>query len=594
VAQATAATVLAPAKVPQVGQSTWAERLDQLTSPHTLIWVLLLVLGLAVLAWAVIPELRRRMREPQLGQEPASAIGPHLREPATPDSSVTVRAKERPRFTGGPRQISVQLKASEPSVGRAAVPLAKRSAEAPEVEPKAAAGHPVLTESRYSDESVVGPVIEQPAFAEAPGQQEEIRPGERDETVTTQTVEPVMKEVASEAAPDAQPAMIASEPVRADEAVGDRLEPPVTKKTEEPVIERETVAQPAEMPPVPDESMADEPEIQAQTEPSMRDLVEEVEAGEGDISEAGMLEPEREPVAQGQPVPYQTVIPREEFVEEPAPIEEPAAPAISSEEEMLAVSSAIAGVGALRITQPAAPSSEDLPPQPTTTETMPETLQTPTAPVIRTPAATTQTGQAPPAPQAAAAGVHTAVQITLSCEIASMQLTPTFKMGALQLRPISKIVTMRLASPQQHQAAMNLQVNFEVAKVQPAPGNLGQIRLTPSQQQKPATHNTPSFNISGLQLVSGFEAAPLQLTPSQQGQASVYLTAVFQIVTVEFSPTFEIAAIILNSNSKTVSVQLPGTGTGIENAPVFEMTNVQLSANGEIALLQLNPAARRS
>jgi len=134
-------------------------------------------------------------------------------------------------------------------------------------------------------------------------------------------------------------------------------------------------------------------------------------------------------------------------------------------------------------------------------------------------------------------------------------------------------------------------VNFEIAKVQPAPNSLGQVRLTPSQQPKPAMLASPSFNIAGLQIVSGFEGAPVQLTPSQQGQASVQLTAAFQITTVEFSPSFDISAIILNSSSKTVSIQLPGAA--IENAPVFEITNVQLTNSGEIAMLQLTPLGQR-
>src|SRR5438445_13854145 len=105
---------------------------------------------------------------------------------------------------------------------------------------------------------------------------------------------------------------------------------------------------------------------------------------------------------------------------------------------------------------------------------MPETLQTPTAPVIRTSGGPTQPA---PAPQAAAGGMHTAVQITLSCEIASMQLTPTFKIGALQLRAMPNVVTMRLASAPQHQPAMNLRVNFEIAKIQAAAGSLAQLVL---------------------------------------------------------------------------------------------------------------------
>src|SRR5207237_7723391 len=125
---------------------------------------------------------------------------------------------------------------------------------------------------------------------------------------------------------------------------------------------------------------------------------------------------------------------------------------------------------------------------------------------------------------------------TIHCALASMQLTATFKTGALQLRPIRKVVTMRLTSSPQQQAPINLQANFEISKIQAAPGGLGQLRLNPSQQQGPAMVATPSFNISSLQLVSGFESAPLQLTPSHQTQASLHLTAAFPIPNLEFSP----------------------------------------------------------
>ena len=84
----------------------------------------------------------------------------------------------------------------------------------------------------------------------------------------------------------------------------------------------------------------------------------------------------------------------------------------------------------------------------------------------------------------------------------------------------------------------------------------------------------------------------MQLTPSHQTQTSVHLTASFQITSVEFSPTFEIADIILNSTSKTVAVQLSGAGAPSENAPMFEITNLQMADDGEIAMLQLNPVAK--
>ena len=193
-----------------------------------------------------------------------------------------------------------------------------------------------------------------------------------------------------------------------------------------------------------------------------------------------------------------------------------------------------------------------------------------------------------PQPQPAS-GMHTAVQLTFSFEIASMQLTPSFKMGALQLKPTSKIVTMRLAPSQQPQPAMNLQVTFEIATVQLAGNSIGMIRLTPSQQQRPSVISSPSFNVAGLQLLSGADSGAVQITPSQQGQASVHVTGRFQIATVEFSPSFEIASIVLNATSKNVSVQLPGAGpSAVEGAPVFDITNVQLAGNGEIGIMQLS------
>ncbi|HEY6071410.1 MAG TPA: hypothetical protein VIU85_08565, partial [Chthoniobacterales bacterium] len=206
--------------------------------------------------------------------------------------------------------------------------------------------------------------------------------------------------------------------------------------------------------------------------------------------------------------------------------------------------------------------------------TMPEPVQIPTA----------QTrGGAP-----AAGAMQTAVQLTFAFKIASMQLTPTFKMGALQLRPASKVVTMRLAGSAP-QPAMNLQVTFEIARIQPAGGTLGSVRLTPSQQQRPTVVGSPSFTVGGLHLVSDFAAAPLQLTPSQQGQAAVHVVAPFQIATVEFSPSFEISSIVLNSNSKQVSVQMPSAGgSPVEGAPVFEISNLQLTGSGEIGMMQLN------
>jgi len=184
--------------------------------------------------------------------------------------------------------------------------------------------------------------------------------------------------------------------------------------------------------------------------------------------------------------------------------------------------------------------------------------------------------------------MQTSVQLTFSFEIAAVQLTSSFKMGVLKVRPISKLVTMRLPASQQPQLGVNLQVSFEIAKVQPSGGALGTIRMIPSQQ-RPTTTGSPSFTVAGLQVVPNFETAPVQLTPSQQGRASVFVTVPFQITTIEFAPSLEIAAVVLNSNSKQVRVQLPGAGPNqSEGPPMFEIANLELNESGDIGTMQLN------
>jgi len=100
---------------------------------------------------------------------------------------------------------------------------------------------------------------------------------------------------------------------------------------------------------------------------------------------------------------------------------------------------------------------------------------------------------------------------------------------------------------------------------------------------------SPSFAISGLELVSGSGAAPVQVTPSHQEQASVHLTAHFQIAAIEFTPLFEISSIVLNSSSRNVFMQLPGSGpSSIDSSPVFQIENVQLNGS-DLAMVQVIP-----
>ena len=567
---ATPATALAPEKVARFTPSpSFGERISSFTGQRPLVfWLFILGAIISGGAWLVM-EARRLIGRTTIGHRPATVTGPSLHDDHAAEEEAP-QLQTQKRFVGGPRQVSVELKASEASLRRTVIPVAKRA-----VEPETAAIGGRTVEPAYVDfeESSVGPVIEQ-----VPTNGETEVPPEFPVSppfFVEQVSEPVVAE--PELEPEVEPvaAMAVAEETQAAEPIESVSEP--IEAVSEPT---EAVSEPIEAEMSILESEPWETAIAKATAST------EIEGKEQEWS------PEPEPVEQGQPVPYQTVV----IPEQPAAITWAEEPEVATVAEIAGVSRAIAGISTLpEVPETQAPAAvEDLASQPTTIETMPETLQTPTAPVIRTSGGPTQPAQTAPAPQAAAGSMHPAVQITLSCEIASMQLTPAFKMGALQLRPISKVVTMRLASSPQQHGAMNLQVNFEISNMQAAQGSLGQMRLIPSQQQKPATLASSSLNISGLQLVSGFEAAPLQLTPSHQTQASVDLTAAFQITSVEFSPTFEIAAILLNSTSKTVAVQLPGAGaTSAENAPIFEIANVQMASNGEIAMLQLNPAGAK-
>jgi hypothetical protein len=226
---------------------------------------------------------------------------------------------------------------------------------------------------------------------------------------------------------------------------------------------------------------------------------------------------------------------------------------------------------------PNAASAERVFPQTTTLPTMPDTTQIPTAPVDKSPSAVV--AKTPPAGPAG-----TSVHVTFSFEITAVQMTPTFKMGGLTVRPASKLVTMRLAPHLDSQPT-----SFEAAKIQPVGGTLGTLRMLPSQQQRPVANGSRSFAATGLQVVPNFEAAPVQLTPSQPAQATVFVTVPCEISKVEFSPSFEIASVILNSSSKRVSVQLPGTRAGgEEGAPALEIANLELTESGEISTMQLN------
>jgi tetratricopeptide (TPR) repeat protein len=492
IAASTPATVLAPARVAESRQAAGAG------TRNTWLVGALLLAGVLLLAWVIVPEVRRRLSSVSLFRQATPVVGPRIDQGVATAEKPTAVARKG--LVGGPRRISLQLKASEPSLRRGVLTLGK------------------------PDRAVARASVAAPAALEV---------------ITPRRAEPSTPKMAPSVEPAIEPAVPEIAPVA------------------EPIVELSAAVASEEMA-APAFDFAPSEEVVPVFAP-LSEVMEPAEVAAPPVAEAPLaewaIEPQAEPIPQGQPIPYQVPVGTAE-----ATMPEVMEPPVLTPEIF----------------------PEPLVAQTTPSVTMPEPVQIPTAPVVRTPAT-------PGTPQPAGGAMHTAVQLTFTFEIASMQLTPTFKMGALQVRPTSKIVTMRLASAQQPQPGMNLQVTFEIAKIQPTGGALGTLRLTPSQQQRPQPTGSPSFTVAGLQLVPNFEAAPVQLTPSQQGQAPVLVTAPFQIATVEFSPSFEIASIVLNSTSKQVAVQLPGAGPGGgEAAPMFEIANLQLTGSGELGMMQLN------
>lgn len=568
---ASPATVLAPAKVRE-----WSEPslFDRVGSQNILVGILLLA-AILLLSWVVFPPLRRAfMKTADRSFSPATSPSFNNSEA----SGETEELVSPSRLAGGPPQISLQLRASEPALRRAVMPLGKSGRTFGSGNGNGngngngLAGAPVSVPAEtYAQPERFEPTPVE-SFDEGVG---EPLPVETSAPLESIIPEPMAIEPEIEFTP--QP-FFAPEPVIVPEPAFAMASTESTTFAAEENIEAigEDFSQPDTIPAMAEAVSA--PIMEMESAPTPVSSVEEA----------------AEPIGQGQPIPYLTSTPSST-----APEPEITKPETETARQRF-FGGALAGIGALRHSvgrlspAPENVSSEPIAQQSTIPATMPTPTPTAPAPVIRTGPTSPMAGVQPQTgamqQTAPTGGMHTSVQLTFSFEIASLQLTPTFKMGALQLKPTSKVVTMRLAPSQHPQPAMNLQVTFEIATVQLAGNSIGMIRLTPSQQQRPTITSSPAFNIAGLQLVSGAEAAPVQLTPSQQGQASVHVTGSFQIATVEFSPSFEIASIVLNSTSKSVNVQLPGSGpSAVEGAPVFEITNVQLAGNGEIGMLQLNP-----
>ena len=558
----------------------------------------LLLAGMLFLGGAVVSQGRRYTFTTPGHFSNGSRIGSRVSNPSEPSVlSFHKGISSDNRFLGGPRQVSLRLTASKPSMQRTALRLIEsRSAFDGVTDLRGTVPQTPVSQNAEADHKihrVPAPVLGTRAasiVAEASLLSfSSRRAAESDQTrgVAETIVAPVVE-------PAEEPQLAAIDQVQ---PVAHML-PPTERPSEIPAV-AEVAATPATEPVAAamTEPLAQEqaiPQVPPRTEePSALPVVAEVAAT-----------PAMEPVAaaMAEPLPQEQAIPQV-----PPPTEEPSAlPAVAEVDatpameliaaamtEPLAQGQAMPQVRANEMEPSTAEAVHEAPsyvPEPVsspseiaTPATMSETTQTPLVPMTKAPAPPVAKAQPPPGT------THTTVELTFSFEVASVQLTPAFKVGALQVRPASKVVTMRLGPFQDSQPVTNSEVAFEIAKVALAGDGLGKIQVVRSQQQKPLANGSPSFAIAGLQFVPNLKAAPIWLTPSQEGRACVKVRARFQIGAIQFSPSFEVASVTLNSSSKRVHVQLPGLSSSSgEGAPVFEITNLQLDERGDISMMQLN------
>ena len=521
------------------------------------LWIVggLLLAAIVALTLAILPALRRYKFTVPGSSGPEAPADTAIFKPRTAPAHTS--GIQGNGFVGGPRQVSLQLKPWKPALRHTALPSAKTGGALDRLKGSkpTPSRTPVLSEpQREQSAALVAP------FSEAVG------------PVLEQSAEVMPAVVPQEAEPDGVSG--AGEFVEASTATPQRVDNEILELPEEPVF---AAYEPHEFSEHPTEEAA------VAVEQSNEAFMGSEYAWPAEAT-SPQLEPE--PIGNHQPpevifAEHENLAGDEGFAKREAVAEaevlaQPEAPVVE------------ANIQSVSEFEPAIP-AQPVFPQTTTPATMPESTQTPPAPITKAPAPPMAKPQPQPPAPVPASGMQTSVQLTFSFEIAAMQLTPSFKMGVLKVRPLSKLVTMRLPSPQRAQSALNLQVAFEVVKIQPVAGALGTVRVMPSQQQRPTLGGMPSFAVAGLQVVPNSETAPVQLTPSPQGRAAVFITVPFQISTLEFSPSLEIGSVTLNSNSKQVVVQLPGTGPGpAEGAPMFEIANLELNEAGEIAMMQLN------
>ncbi|MFL6583262.1 MAG: tetratricopeptide repeat protein, partial [Chthoniobacterales bacterium] len=362
---ATPATVLAPAQVREWSQPSASDSFSRFLEPRALLAGGLFLGGVAILGYLGLQGMRRRAARAPMRHVPAPVTAPKFGPAIRPTAAFDERIATRTAIIAGPRQISLQLKASEPSVRRAAVPFSKSNRVfgagsgssaslvtsrtertfAPEPEsavaqPSEAVGGAVESDVASETEPVTARAHEAtpesfvqppPAFEpEAAFAHDGYGNGQHAANGAPEDVVPVFEP--AELPPsfvDPMPASIEPEPV----------EPPPADFVAEPAVEESAAA---EMIPAaeaePETTFVDAAAVSepmTESAPTFDAPPEPLETAESEI----------EPIGQGQPVPH--LIPAGEETTETVE-DAPPAPQPSRFAKLVAAGAALAGVGALR------------------------------------------------------------------------------------------------------------------------------------------------------------------------------------------------------------------------------------------------------
>ncbi|MEP7077896.1 MAG: hypothetical protein ABI795_02615, partial [Chthoniobacterales bacterium] len=639
---ANASTVLAPATVREWSKPTVRDRIERSGMGRTLLVVSLLLAGVLLLGWTVLPEIRRRFSEGPVYSRTSSVAGPVLAEATGFTAKQQITST---RLAGGPPQVSLRLKASEPSLRRAVVPLGKPrngiSAMPADTEESQPASQPdSLSDDRFDTAEAVGfaplvegvgePVLHDEHFSESiHASAETFATGAPEIFAAAIGLEPIeapsetgalesflperewqdFSETGSTAAVDPVPDPFEPAPEPAglesdiqthslQKAEGD--EAPATVLEEKDSVDFE----------FPSSDAAEVDEVAAASD-------SRVLAGEEDAAIPGEFE--EEPIGQGQPIPYLTPVSAGETFEEE--IVEPKATPVPSEVPEFGAAAEIAGLAdeddAVTVPEEFAeePIGQGQPIPYLTPVSAGETFEEIVEP--EAPAASSEVpefGAAAVFAGLGALGVLREVSepsssytapVTTTEPIAQpitpaimSQPTPPSPAPVIRTGPPSPSGMPQPAMPPTQgtmHTSVQLTFSFEIASLQLTPtfkmgalllkptSKIVTMRLSPSQHPQPAMNLQVTFEIASVQ-AAGSSIGMIRLTPSQQQKPALIN-----------SPAFNIAGLQLVSGSENAPVQLTAAQQGQASVLVtaaFQIATVEFSPAFEIASIVLNSTSK--